>query len=132
MRGRVNSDTNFLQLGGVLPVMDKLVAARRFVICACGTSWHSGLVGEYLIEDLARVPVEVEYASEFRYRKPILYPDDVIIVISQSGETADTLAAVREAKRQGKSNWEKYKLLFIEVSVFLINNLIGIIMLFFI
>lgn len=99
--GRVNSDTNFIQLGGVLQVMDKLVAARRFVICACGTSWHSGLVGEYLIEDLTRVPVEVEYASEFRYRKPILYPDDVIIVISQSGETADTLAAVREAKRQG-------------------------------
>ena len=101
LRGRVNSDTNFLQLGGVLQVMDKLVAARRFVICACGTSWHSGLVGEYLIEDLARVPVEVEYASEFRYRKPILYKDDVIIVISQSGETADTLAAVREAKKQG-------------------------------
>ena len=101
MRGRVNSDANFIQLGGVLHVMDRLVKARRFVICACGTSWHSGLVGEYLIEEMARVPVEVEYASEFRYRKPILYPDDVVIVISQSGETADTLAAVREAKRQG-------------------------------
>lgn len=80
--------------------MDKLLKARRFVICACGTSWHSALVGEYLFESLCRVPVEVEYASEFRYREPILFEDDVVIVISQSGETADTLAAVREAKRQ--------------------------------
>jgi glucosamine--fructose-6-phosphate aminotransferase (isomerizing) len=101
MRGRIDSSKGFLQLGGILSVMPQLMAARRFIICACGTSWHSGLVGEYLIEDLARVPVEVEYASEFRYRKPILYKDDVVIVISQSGETADTLAAVREAKRQG-------------------------------
>ena len=101
LRGRVNSVTNLLQLGGILTVMDKIVTARRLIICACGTSWHSGLIGEYLIEDLARIPVEVEYASEFRYRKPILYPDDVVIVISQSGETADTLAAIREAKRQG-------------------------------
>jgi glucosamine--fructose-6-phosphate aminotransferase (isomerizing) len=101
MRGRINAEDNSVQLGGLLRVMDKLMAARRFIICACGTSWHSGLVGEYLIEDLARVPVEVEYASEFRYRRPILYPNDVVIVISQSGETADTLAAVREAKKQG-------------------------------
>jgi glucosamine--fructose-6-phosphate aminotransferase (isomerizing) len=101
MRGRVDASNNFIRLGGLVHVMDKIVAARRFVICACGTSWHSALVGEYLLETLCRVPVEVEYASEFRYREPILFKDDVVIVISQSGETADTLAAVREAKRQG-------------------------------
>lgn len=101
MRGRINEEEGTIRLGGLLPFMDKLVAARRFIICACGTSFHSGLVGEYLIETLARVPVEVEYASEFRYRDPILYPDDVVIVISQSGETADTLAAVRLAKEKG-------------------------------
>jgi len=101
MRGRVDLDDNTIVLGGLLDVMDPLRAAERIVICACGTSWHSGLVGEYLIEHFARIPVEVEYASEFRYRKPILNEGDVVLVISQSGETADTLAAVREAKQAG-------------------------------
>lgn len=101
MRGRVSLETNQIKLGGLEDVMDQLKQAKRIIICACGTSWHAGLVGEYLIEDLARIPVEVEYASEFRYRKPILNEGDVVFAISQSGETADTLAAVREAKRQG-------------------------------
>ncbi len=101
MRGRVDLDDNTIVLGGLLDVMDQLRNAERIIICACGTSWHSGLVGEYLIEHFARIPVEVEYASEFRYRKPILNEGDVVLVISQSGETADTLAAVREAKQAG-------------------------------
>jgi len=97
MRGRVGTD---VILGGLLDHMDRLRASRRIIIAACGTSWHAALVGEYLIEGLARIPVEVEYASEFRYRNPILHPDDTVLVISQSGETADTLAAVREAQSQ--------------------------------
>ncbi|HYE96181.1 MAG TPA: glutamine--fructose-6-phosphate transaminase (isomerizing) [Rubricoccaceae bacterium] len=101
LRGRVRVETATIKLGGVEDVLDRLKGARRILICACGTSWHAGLVGEYLIEKHARIPVEVEYASEFRYRNPILHPDDVVLVISQSGETADTLAAVREAQRQG-------------------------------
>jgi glucosamine--fructose-6-phosphate aminotransferase (isomerizing) len=101
MRGRVLIEENRIQLGGLIDVMDRLRAADRIVICACGTSWHAGLVGEYLIESLARIPVEVEYASEFRYRDPVLRERDVVLVISQSGETADTLAAVREARRKG-------------------------------
>ena len=101
MRGRVRASEGRVVLGGLMDVMDQLRTANRIIIAACGTSWHSALVGEYLIEEFARVPVEVEYASEFRYRNPILREDDVVIVISQSGETADTLAAVREAKRQG-------------------------------
>ncbi len=101
MRGRISTETNQIKLGGLEDVMEQLKQARRIIICACGTSWHAGLVGEYLIEDLARIPVEVEYASEFRYRKPILNEGDVVLAISQSGETADTLAAVHEAKRQG-------------------------------
>lgn len=101
MRGRVRAREGRVVLGGLMDVMDQLRAANRIIIAACGTSWHSALVGEYLIEEFARVPVEVEYASEFRYRNPILRADDVVVVISQSGETADTLAAVREAKRQG-------------------------------
>ena len=102
MRGRVNPETGEVRLGGLLgEPLKRLARARRIIIAACGTSFHSGLVGEYAIESLARVPVEVEYASEFRYRKPILFPDDVLVVISQSGETADTLAAVREAKAHG-------------------------------
>ena len=101
MRGRVLPDDNKIVLGGLHDVMDDLRAADRVVIAACGTSWHSALVGEYLIEHFARTPVEVEYASEFRYRNPILREGDVVLVISQSGETADTLAAVREAQRQG-------------------------------
>jgi len=101
IRGRIRLDEHRVVLGGLIDVMDQLRAADRVIIAACGTSWHAALVGEYLIEALARVPVEVEYASEFRYRKPILRDNDVVMVISQSGETADTLAAVREAKRQG-------------------------------
>jgi glucosamine--fructose-6-phosphate aminotransferase (isomerizing) len=101
MRGRVRPEEGTIQLGGIIDVLDQLRDAKRFVIAACGTSWHSGLVGEYLFEDLARVPVEVEYASEFRYRNPIIGEGDVLIVISQSGETADTLAAMREAKEKG-------------------------------
>lgn len=95
MRGRVGTD---VILGGLIDVMDGLRGAKRIVIAACGTSWHAALVGEYLIEGLARIPVEVEYASEFRYRNPIMSEGDVLLVISQSGETADTLAAVREAQ----------------------------------
>ncbi|MBT8402141.1 MAG: glutamine--fructose-6-phosphate transaminase (isomerizing) [Rhodothermia bacterium] len=101
LRGRVRLGQNIINLGGLIDVMDRLANADRIVIAACGTSWHAGLVGEYLIEQFTRVPVEVEYASEFRYRKPILRENDVVIVISQSGETADTLAAVREAQQQG-------------------------------
>ena len=101
MRGRVLAEEGRIKLGGLNDVLPQLVAAERIVICACGTSWHAGLVGEYLIEALARVPVEVEYASEFRYRNPVLNEGDVVVVISQSGETADTLAAVRQAKEAG-------------------------------
>ena len=101
MRGRTSIEDGTIKLGGLIDVMDRLKEASRILICACGTSWHAGLVGEYLIEEFARIPVEVEYASEFRYRNPVLKEGDVVVVISQSGETADTLAAVREAKRQG-------------------------------
>ncbi len=101
LRGRIDMDKGSITLGGIEEIMDKLVEANRLIIAACGTSWHSGLVGEYLFEYLAKVPVEVEYASEFRYKEPLVGPDDVMIVISQSGETADTLAALREAKERG-------------------------------
>ena len=101
LRGRLVLADHVIQLGGLEPVMDRLMAAPRLTIAACGTSWHSGLVGEYLFEHLARLPVEVEYASEFRYREPLLDARDVLLVISQSGETADTIAALREAKRRG-------------------------------
>jgi glutamine--fructose-6-phosphate transaminase (EC 2.6.1.16) len=101
LRGRVSREENFVRLGGIREHIETLRAAKRIIICACGTSWHAGLVGERLIEDLARIPVEVEYASEFRYRNPIIGEGDVVIVISQSGETADTLAALREAKSRG-------------------------------
>jgi len=101
MRGRVRPKEGLVKLGGLEDVMEQLRAAERLVICACGTSWHAGLVGEYLIEHFARISVEVEYASEFRYRDPVLTDRDVVLVISQSGETADTLAAVREAKARG-------------------------------
>jgi len=100
-RGRIKPDTNEIKLGGLLDINDQLVHAQRIVVIACGTSWHAGLVGEYLIEDLARIPVEVEYASEFRYRNPMIGPDDVVLAISQSGETADTLAAIQLAKDAG-------------------------------
>ncbi len=101
MRGRLSTDFSMIRLGGLMDVQDKIMNARRFVIVGCGTSWHAGLVGEYLLENLARIPVEVEYGSEFRYRNPIIYKDDIVIAISQSGETADTLAAVELAKEQG-------------------------------
>ncbi|MBN1951257.1 MAG: glutamine--fructose-6-phosphate transaminase (isomerizing) [Bacteroidales bacterium] len=100
-RGRVRPDDLELHLGGLYQVMPKLVEAKRIIIIGCGTSWHAGLVGEYLFEDLARTSVEVEYASEFRYRNPIINKDDIVIAISQSGETADTLAAIKLAKEQG-------------------------------
>jgi len=101
MRGRARPDAAQILLGGIADHLEKLRDAKRIVICACGTSWHAGLIGEYLIEEFARIPVEVDYASEFRYRSPIVGPGDVMIVISQSGETADTLAALRLAKEKG-------------------------------
>jgi glutamine---fructose-6-phosphate transaminase (isomerizing) len=101
MRGRLHSDLGTVSLGGIVDYEPKLMAASRIIIVACGTSWHAGLVGEYLFEDLARIPVEVEYASEFRYRNPVINESDVVIAISQSGETADTLAAIELAKSKG-------------------------------
>ena len=101
LRGRINPLDNSVYLGGLEDVKDQLKAAKRFIFVACGTSWHAGLVGEYLFEAFARVPVEVEYASEFRYRNPIVNEDDVVIAISQSGETADTLAAIQIAREKG-------------------------------
>ncbi|MCS7189780.1 MAG: glutamine--fructose-6-phosphate transaminase (isomerizing) [Bacteroidia bacterium] len=101
MRGRIRQEPLEVRLGGISSVMDRILAARRLTLLGCGTSWHAALVGEYLIEQLARVPVEVEYASEFRYRNPVITPEDVIIGISQSGETADTLGALRMAKERG-------------------------------
>ena len=98
LRGRMNAQQGWIRLGGLNEYINRIDKADRFIITACGTSWHSALIGEYLIEDLARVPVEVEYASEFRYRNPIISENDVVIAISQSGETADTLAAIDLAK----------------------------------
>jgi glutamine---fructose-6-phosphate transaminase (isomerizing) len=100
-RGRINFDTGVAKLGGLEPVFDKILNAKRIIITACGTAWHAGLVGEYMLEQFCRIPVEVEYASEFRYRYPIIGSEDVVLLISQSGETADTLAALREAKKFG-------------------------------
>ncbi|GAB2525425.1 glutamine--fructose-6-phosphate transaminase (isomerizing) [Spirosoma aerophilum] len=101
MRGRVKADEGTLQLGGLRDYLDKLAKSKRIVIIGCGTSWHAGLVAEYIFEELARIPVEVEYASEFRYRNPIIKEGDIVIAISQSGETADTLAAIELAKSKG-------------------------------
>lgn len=101
LRGRLRLQEGLVVLGGIAEYEQKLMNAKRIIFVACGTSWHAGLVGEYLIEDLARIPVEVEYASEFRYRNPIIYESDVVIAISQSGETADTLAAIGLAKSKG-------------------------------
>ncbi len=101
MRGRVDLREGRIHLGGLKEHARDLVRARRIIITACGTAWHAGLVGEYLMEELAQLPVEVEYASEFRYRNPIIEPGTVLVAISQSGETADTLAALREAKDKG-------------------------------
>jgi glucosamine--fructose-6-phosphate aminotransferase (isomerizing) len=101
MRGRINTKTGEITLGGILDYEKKILNAERIIIVACGTSWHAGLIGEYLFEDLARIPVEVEYASEFRYRNPIITEKDVVLAISQSGETADTMAALELAKQKG-------------------------------
>lgn len=101
MRGRVNVDANNVTLSAVIDYKKQLLNAKRIIIVACGTSWHAGLIGKQLIESFCRVPVEVEYASEFRYRNPVINKDDLVIAISQSGETADTLAAVKLAKDNG-------------------------------
>lgn len=101
MRGRVNVDTDNVVLSAVIDYKTQLLNAKRFIIVACGTSWHAGLIGKQMIESLCRIPVEVEYASEFRYRNPVISSDDVVIAISQSGETADTLAAIKLAKAHG-------------------------------
>ena len=101
MRGRVNVDTDNVVLSAVIDYKQQLLQAKRFIIVACGTSWHAGLIGKQMIEQLCRIPVEVEYASEFRYRHPVITNEDVVIAISQSGETADTLAAVQLAKDNG-------------------------------
>ena len=100
-RGRMLADEGIIRMAGIDDNLSKFLNADRIIIVACGTSWHAGLVGEYLFEDMARIPVEVEYASEFRYRNPIITPKDVVIAISQSGETADTLAAIKLAKSKG-------------------------------
>lgn len=97
-RGRMNAEGGWIKMGGITEYVNRINKANRILITACGTSWHSGLLGEYIIEDLARIPVEVEYASEFRYRNPIINESDVVLAISQSGETADTLAAIELAK----------------------------------
>ena len=100
-RGRLLANKGIIQMAGVEDNIEKFTNANRILIVACGTSWHAGLVAEYIFEEFARIPVEVEYASEFRYRNPIIYPNDVVIAISQSGETADTLAAIKLAKEKG-------------------------------
>ncbi|MBQ9645753.1 MAG: glutamine--fructose-6-phosphate transaminase (isomerizing), partial [Prevotella sp.] len=101
MRGRINVEADHVTLSALIDYRRQLLAAKRIVIVACGTSWHAGLIGKQIIETLCRIPVEVEYASEFRYRNPVVSEDDVVIAISQSGETADTLAAVQLAKEKG-------------------------------
>lgn len=101
IRGRINAETYEVKLSGVIDHRDKFIAARRIIFVACGTSWHASLIGEHLIESICRIPVEVEYASEFRYRNPIIREDDIVIAVSQSGETADTLAAVELARKAG-------------------------------
>lgn len=101
MSGRVNIEGTNVTLSGIIDHKDKFINARRILIIACGTSWHAGLIGEYLFEEFCRIPVEVEYASEFRYRNPVIYSDDIVIAISQSGETADSLAAIELARKSG-------------------------------
>lgn len=101
MRGRINVEATNITLSAVIDYKERLLAAKRIIIVACGTSWHAGLIGKQIIESLCRIPVEVEYASEFRYRNPVVTDNDVVIAISQSGETADTLAAVKLAKQHG-------------------------------
>lgn len=101
MRGRMNAEEGWVRLGGMADHLKRMVNAQRMIILGCGTSWHAGMIAEYLFEDLARLPVEVEYASEFRYRNPVVRDNDVVLAISQSGETADTFAALELAKQQG-------------------------------
>lgn len=101
IRGRINVEGTNVVLSGILDNLDRFMNARRIIFVACGTSWHAGMIGEYLFEDLCGIEVKVEYASEFRYRNPVIHPDDVVIAISQSGETADTLAAIELAKSHG-------------------------------
>ncbi len=101
MRGRMNAEEGWVRLGGMEEHMKRIVNAKRMIILGCGTSWHAGMIAEYLIEDLARIPVEVEYASEFRYRNPVVNEQDIVLAISQSGETADTFAALELAKQRG-------------------------------
>ena len=101
MSGRLNIENKDVLLSGIIDYKEKFKKARRIIICACGTSWHAGLIGKYIIEEFCKIPVEVEYSSEFRYRNPVLFDDDVVIAISQSGETADTLAAIQLAKSKG-------------------------------
>ncbi len=101
IRGRINPETLEVSLSGVIDNREKFLKARRIIFVACGTSWHAALIGEHLIENICRIPVEVEYASEFRYRNPIINEDDIVIAVSQSGETADTLAAIEIAKQKG-------------------------------
>jgi len=101
IRGRVRDSGDGIFLGGINDIIPQIIDAKRILIIGCGTSWHAGMVGEYLFEEFARIPVEVEYASEFRYRNPIINKDDIVLAISQSGETADTLAAIRMAKEKG-------------------------------
>ncbi|HSQ76997.1 MAG TPA: glutamine--fructose-6-phosphate transaminase (isomerizing), partial [Bacteroidota bacterium] len=101
MRGRLLVEEGDVKLGGLQNTLGRLLSARRLILTACGTSWHAALVGEYMLEQIARIPTEVEYASEFRYRDPVINVDDVVLLISQSGETADTLSALRDAKSKG-------------------------------
>lgn len=101
MSGRINVEGTNVTLSGIIDHKDKFINARRIIIIACGTSWHAGLIGEYLFEEFCRIPVEVEYASEFRYRNPVIHPNDIVIAISQSGETADSLAAIELARKAG-------------------------------
>ena len=101
MRGRINTNADNVTLSAVIDYKERLLAAKRIIIVACGTSWHAGLIGKQLIETFCRIPVDVEYASEFRYRNPVVTKDDLVIALSQSGETADTLAAIELAKKYG-------------------------------
>jgi glutamine---fructose-6-phosphate transaminase (isomerizing) len=101
LRGRLDAVKGTITMAGVHNNLEKLSNAKRIIMVACGTSWHAGLIAEYIIEEICRIPVEVEYASEFRYRNPVIYPGDVIVAISQSGETADTIVAIEKAKEQG-------------------------------
>ena len=101
LRGRLLVNEGIIKMAGIWDHLDRINKAERIIIIACGTSWHAGLIGEYLIEEFARIPVEVEYASEFRYRNPIITEKDIVVAISQSGETADSMAAIKLAKEKG-------------------------------